>query len=367
MTSIRIRLTAIVAMTLLPLGALCKTATSTATDDAAVDPGDASDCTPLQSGGTKKFPDGGTDYLFKLDDELVEMPVPPTGWTPLDATAEELWRYGFPERPTAVDDLASWRSDWAKYKRPTGTPGMCRSKSTWATLTTDDNVHWGGYLAQPSPGNRFKAISGEFDQPSRLSSSCPNAQQLLWVGLGGHRARSDGTWGLIQMGTQSTPAGSPKLWWENIGIDSDGALIGVPLMEVSGMSVQRGDHVKLSLDYDTSGDRTVFLWTNETTSQSVTVVKTISESRFYDGRDGDWVIERPQISGDGSLARLQNFGSVEWTYARAQNQLDHWNYIAETEDQVKVRMRDGSGTVLATTGATSGPSGGTFTTTWQHC
>lgn len=345
--------------------ALCAAHASQADDSSAsavVDSGDASQCKQLPSRGTKPLPGGGTDYLFELDGGTVEIPVPPAGWTPLTATAQELASYGIPERPTTEAALAAWTDDWADYARPS-TPGICVSKSTYATLTSTNEPNWAGYVAEPSPGNRYHAISGEFDQPARLTTSCSAAQQVLWVGLGGY-PRADGSWGLIQMGTRSRPAGSPDLWWEYVGQDAQGNPTGIPLVEVTGIAIQRGDHVKLSLDYDTNGDRTVFTWRNETDNTTLVVIKTIAQGTYYDGRFGDWIIERPFVGG--SYTPLQNFGNVNWTYAKVQNQLNHWNYIAETEDQRRVAMRE-SGITFATTGSLSGPSGGTFTSDWNRC
>lgn len=57
---------------------------------------------------------GATAYTEYLDGNQFIQVVPPPGWTPLNASADELDAYGFPPRPTDAAGLADWNDTWSQ-------------------------------------------------------------------------------------------------------------------------------------------------------------------------------------------------------------------------------------------------------------
>ncbi|HET7736073.1 MAG TPA: G1 family glutamic endopeptidase [Nocardioidaceae bacterium] len=300
------------------------------------------------------------------------MPVPPQGWNPIGADPKEIAQYGFPPKPTTGRDEAAWMDQMSRYKA-TPIPRLCSrpwsgSESVQNVLVTANSASWSGYSGEPIAANNYVAVSGEFDQPGRLGSTCVNPRQATWVGLGGARDRPDGSGGLLQTGTARTATGAPYAWFEWIGHTSDDQSIGVSEQVITSLDVAVGDHIHLSVFYQTSNSQANFIVQNETTGQYQSIIQTFSNNRFYDGRDADFITERPKVGGQ--LAPLQNFGTVTWNSVKAQNQLGDWQFLDALATQVRKHMTaDGSSsaTRLATAGSIGGPSGGAFTTTWNAC
>lgn len=331
---------------------------------------DGDRCVPIPVSSVMKYEDGGLDYQFKTDEGIVHMPVPPAGWSPLTASDADLARYGYPARPAGEDDLSAWNQDWATYKS-TPTPSLCvvpASDPGSVFNSTDYSRNWGGYISEAASGNHYVAASGEYDQPAHLSTPCAGNKQSEWVGLGGYQRRSDNSAGLIQVGTGINTSG-PYAWYEWVGLDSSGNSIGIPQHEITSLNINAGDHIHVSVFYATSNDQADFIVQNETTGTSQSVLKTVNQSAFFDGRDGDFIIERPTSSTTGILP-MQNFGHIDWNAAKVENQTGDWVFLANTHDQIKSVMTSNglsSGTTFVSTGSIGGSSGGSFTSTYQAC
>jgi hypothetical protein len=319
--------------------------------------------------------DGGEIYTYPTPIGTVTEPVPPAGFQPLQATDEQLALYGFPARPTDPDALAAWTSLLSAYQT-SSPPSQCWNLNAPVAdfkqssdgiqplvVAYDTSPNWGGYVAEPSSSNLFKGVAGEYHQPPRKSTSCTNARQSEWVGLGGYGTFSNGGFGLIQDGTEFDTSGSPYGFYEWIGSNSaGGATTGVAAQHFS-IGVGVGDHIYVSTTYAPSTGIATFYIENQTTgTQQTFKAKT---AQWYDGSTTDWIVERPGPFG-GQPGHLQNFNSVSWTGAEAFNTANDWVYLDSTHEQINITMKQ-NGTTFAQTGGVGGANGGAFTTTWEHC
>lgn len=85
------------------------------------------------------------------------VPVPPSTFDPLSATASELEGYGFPPRPSDASALADWTSEMQSWK-PTPDHGLCQMPAplgSGAQVSTDASSSWAhvgsswsGYVAK---------------------------------------------------------------------------------------------------------------------------------------------------------------------------------------------------------------------------
>lgn len=254
---------------------------------------------------------------------LTQAPVPPAGFRPEAATPEALTRYGFPARPENAEDVAAWESDMRTYKS-TPLPELCDSAEITGDLMQpgpDDGItprpipgvvnrtsaNWAGWEARAASGNRFVAVSGEYNIAARQADTCTNSRLSNWVGIGGADLRDDGSAGLLQTGTAFATSGGPYAWWEYIGVDDHGNDIGVVEQRITSLDVVAGDHIHTSVFYQTSNDQANFIVQDETTGQSQSIKRTIG-ARFYQGGQAEFVTERPTVND--SLSPL--LAGVSW-------------------------------------------------------
>ena len=103
--------------------------------------------------------------------------APPAGFNPLTASGSDLEKYGFPQRPTDPNALASWTKamESAKhYVAPVQIP---------STFAHGDYTNWAGYEVDGSNNNNdtFYYTSSNWVQPAYSGTSDPS----FWVGQGG--------------------------------------------------------------------------------------------------------------------------------------------------------------------------------------
>lgn len=313
---------------------------------------------------------GGEAYTYASstgDGGSVTFPVPPTGFSPVDASDADLALYGFPPRPTDPDALATWTKVMATYKT-TVTPDLCWDSTSPTPSTVPalnaTSSNWSGHLDLPSSGNSFVGASGQFRQPERLTESCSNTYESTWVGIGGDSARSDGSWGLLQDGTEYEPSGAPYAWFEWWGKDPDGTLTGKKYPFA--ITVTPGDLMWFETYYDQSSGETYFYAIDETTGEAQTGYAPNSQA-WYDGRTSEWIAERPSYkSGNNEIPYdLQNFGEIDWTVGEYTLQNNATLKIAQAATRRNLTMMNGADE-LATATTLQG-SGGQFESNFHHC
>ena len=110
--------------------------------------------------------------------------IAPDGFNPLTANAEDLNKYGFPQKPTDPEKLKKWTyaMQHAKhYVKPDQSP------SQWTNGTAYNN-HWAGYVIKASDNivngmtPKYTEAQGSWVQPTYTGSSVP----AFWVGMGGY-------------------------------------------------------------------------------------------------------------------------------------------------------------------------------------
>ena len=128
------------------------------------------------------LPDGGTEYSYWVPADpssVVNVPIPPAGFTPVDASAAQLAEYGFPVRPTDSTALATWTQEMSTYQtRLVPDPTLDFSSPIDGfdhEPPPADYANWGGYISKLLPGEladpHFVGVTGEFAVPT-TNNSC---------------------------------------------------------------------------------------------------------------------------------------------------------------------------------------------------
>jgi len=317
---------------------------------AAAAPGNpcASGETWLQPTTVENLPDGGHLDDYWINGALNQVPVPPPGFKPSVASTELLARYGFPERPSDVGAFKLWNEEMSVW-HPTQDLGLCETNMKATILTSPV---WAGFDAGWS-SNLFIAVQGDFKQPTRGSTSCSNAQEVSWVGLGG----TSSTLPLIQAGSGMDAGGGYYAWYEYLKPGG-----GINLTKMPSVTVHPGDSMHSYVVHQTSGlGQTTFYVQDGTTGTSQSVIVNL-DSTYYDGTTAEWIDERPTASG-GSPLPLANFGTVNWTNVQAQKSTGTWYNLGSLLYN-EIDMYAG-GVYLAYPQPPSGSN--TFTDNWYRC
>jgi hypothetical protein len=278
----------------------------------------------------------------------------------------------------------------------TASPGLCPPSGSTSDLSSDEQpepvdadppsknplphrnlLNWSGWEAYPASGNTYVAISGEFDQAARGDDSCQNDVQTTWIGIGGSKKRSDGSRGLLQLGTEVPTSGAKFAWWEYVGQTStaDGNRkigvdpVAIPTSGSGSFAVHAGDHLHLSMFYQSSTQMVNFVYQNETTGAFLPLNFKV-DSKFYEPNSGEFITERKTVNSE--LAPLNNFKTISWNSAKVENDDGNWVYLASTHSQMKDILVGQNRVTLdyytmAKPGAIGGTSGGAFDDTFVRC
>jgi hypothetical protein len=220
--------------------------------------------------------------------------------------------------PTASQPLAVQQTEpiqWAAQFGPIS-----------VTSGTLDAHNWSGHFFT---GPTFSAVSGQWVVPT-VQSSATNAYSATWLGVDGVNNTS-----LIQAGTaQDTSNGATTYddWYEIL-----------PANETVIASVAPGDHILASINQDSPGTWTIAI-------TDITSGQTLSQEFPYSGpgTSAEWIEEAPAV--DGQPSNLPNLGTVQFT-GMAFSSSNPSSLVNTT-----VNMIDGSGNVIASTGAVTNNS-----------
>jgi hypothetical protein len=240
------------------------------------------------------------EYVYNLNGSEIDQIVPPSGWSPLTATAQQLQTYGFPAKPTDATTLASWNAAMASYKSsPVG--GFCNTNKKYALVSTLRNDAWTGAVALNNAKNQnlFDEASASWHQAG-LNKVCGiEASYATWVGLGGDDSSLTGTGGqdgLIQDGTDvdynasnSHPA-TLYAWWETLNNTYGNAAIA---FWGSYGHIHPGDNIYDWVHY--SGGKVSFLVMDLTDGQNwsatLSSLRAVPMSELYNGHTADYITE----------------------------------------------------------------------------
>lgn len=238
--------------------------------------------------------DGWTRYTYATPNNPTWTVLPPAGFDPVTAPADELATYGIPPKPPATDPtgLSQWTAAVSRmsWVTPPARLVAIANATFGPPLSTSDDV-WAGYLDY-EPSSYFHYTYMQFVQPSELASRCdPNDAAGIWTGLGGwdnNDFGQDGTY----MGA-GLPLGQYQAWYET----DLGPIYGINLFATPGWNfLLQTSYVNGSYRYN---------FYNSYTGQNA--VYYVGDSRFY-GDAADYIIERPTVNGNPT--NLSNFGTL---------------------------------------------------------
>jgi hypothetical protein len=179
-----------------------------------VDDGSRAACgitkSPLQQ--IISLPDGGKEYVYSVRGTKTVMLLPPTGFDPLQATPEQLQKYGYPGRPNSSDAFAAWQKMMSN-NHPVPAPRFLASVPFKRQPTVSGTYYlnnWAGYAATTSNPRTYWLAEGYWNEVS-LGSSCSGSTELTWAGVGGlidTILAQDGT--AVNVGG----LGQHQAWWE---------------------------------------------------------------------------------------------------------------------------------------------------------
>ena len=260
----------LLAVALVPVGAK-----ATTSRDAV---GASTESTPVPGAGTQE----------DMSCETTPYPPAPAGFDPLSATAVELAKFGFPQRP-AGDDTSSAVASWAqmvanaKYQDTLGAPD-CVPTAAPVHFTTYYGGYWAGRVVPASyiGASSFTWAESEWTVPilnrgnpdySECDANAVPPSAGAWVGIG--------IYNIIQSGSVSCQESPPvyKMWNEDYPQPP----------HFVGPAISAGDLVSVEVTY-VGGDECDFFETNETTGHYMNPANTNCVN--HAGNYADFILER---------------------------------------------------------------------------
>jgi hypothetical protein len=253
-------------------------------------------------------------------------PEPPSGFDPVTARAEDLHRFGFPPRPSFMNNQAGYAA-WKHLVtrnvqritpvlrktnvrhlpsiRSTGPGDGARVQMNGIRATNAYSQNWAGIVDSGSIGG-FSASSiftlwGEFNEPiaQQAFGTCSGTvYSAIWIGIDGYGSTTD----VLQAGGEADALCSGGrtyptyyLWFEWYPADG---------YTITNLPVSPGDDVSLQLVADSPTTASLYI-TNETTNNFVSLSFSAPGGTQLTGNSAEWVIERPEIGK--SLGTLTNY------------------------------------------------------------
>ena len=273
--------------------------------------------------------------------EVHTFPLPPNGFSPIDATDRDLSRYGFPRRPDPVKEphaSAMWVENFRRYHEFTHLlpefeehtdrvhgPNRRTVEGSQAELNATSS-NWSGEVAFVGGGDKFVWIVGAWTVPHVYTTPGAVGTEYCsaWLGLDG-----DGSNDVMQAGTEMDTDGSCYAWWEwypNYEI------------RIPNFPVAFGDAISLVLC--NTGASSAWMSIGNLTSKHYTSFSFSAPSgTTLVGNCAEAVLERPTVGG--SLAALPRYGLIEFNDVTAYSQQGSWPIAAGTP----VSMVDGANVV----------------------
>jgi len=277
---------------------------------------------------------------------------PPEGFSAIDASDEELARYGFPPRPDAQakpQAYASWQRAMlaskvrlvpelemtAMFAGPNRKqPAQNADASTGTSSNWSGSVDFSGAKSYNSTTS-FYYIVGEYVVPvaRQAYGACTGAwdYSVQWVGIDG-----DGSSDVLQAGTEadaycsgnstSTYYSAWYEWFPN------------SWTRISNFAVVPGDDLFVEV-WHTSATQGYAYIVNYNTDQAVEIGFTAPSGTRLIGNSAEWVVERPGVGG--GLATLTNYISDYFSdcYAETEN---YTQYVPGSAGALQLTMLDNS-------------------------
>lgn len=251
--------------------------------------------------------------------------LPPAGFDPLHASADDLKRYGYPRRPDPLDEPrahAMWVTAFRRYRNltlivpefqsmPDRYHGPVRrtGKGTEHLLNATSS-NWSGSVAFVGGGDSFVYIVGRWTVPHVYPVPGVAGTQFssAWLGLDGDGGSDD----VMQAGTESDSDGTCRAWFE-WAPDSEHVISNLP--------VAFGDAMFLLL-CNTGPSSAYALFANITSSTGVSFTFTAPMGTTLTGNCAEAIVERPSVGG--TLAELPRYGFVDFNDVAAYSKQATW-------------------------------------------
>ena len=232
----------------------------------------------------------------------------PVGFAATEASADELSRYGYPDRPDRLRQRklyehwermvsqASTRSEplFGVFSGPSIGPNLP------LPLSAGGSSNWSGSVAFPQGDLAFRTVAGRWTVPA-VSQGFGDAASICatWVGIDGwFEADPRNVTRLFQAGTtQRIDEWFAWVQW----------LPNNPVI-IRNLPVSVGEVVFCSLTRFSETEGLVLMRNESRGSEVVFRTTAPSQSKVY-GTTAEWILELP-TSSDGSAVELGNFGSV---------------------------------------------------------
>lgn len=236
-------------------------------------------------------------------------PPPPRGFVPLDASAQELARHGFPARPDSVISARvaqRWVAAFRRYPdfehlspefremEHRHVPNARTEKDSEGAVNAT-SYNWSGSVLFLASGEVFKWISGSWTVPHVYPAPGATGTQYssAWLGIDG-----DGSGDVLQAGTESDTDGSCLAWFEwypNFAI------------AISNLPVAPGDVVSLVLCATSTTEAQMSIG-NITAKKYTSFSFTAPQGTVLAGNCAEAIVEAPTVNGQ--QAQLPLYGEV---------------------------------------------------------
>ena len=255
--------------------------------------------------------------------DIRTFPLPPEGFDPLAATAEELRQHGFPRRPDPQQlphEAAKWVTKFRDYQKFThitpeftelshhrSAPNRRTEKGTEG-MANATSYNWSGSVLFIGGQEHFTWIYGSWTVPHVYPTPGAGGTEygVEWLGIDG-----DGSDDVMQAGTYGDTNGTYYAWFEWFPYS---------WVQISNFPVSPGDVVYLLLCAD--GSNNAMAWMQNLTSRVYTSFAfSAPAGTALVGNCAEAVVERPGING--SLAELPRYGEVFFDDVTAYSNLEN--------------------------------------------
>jgi hypothetical protein len=265
----------------------------------------------------QELPQFVIDALAELRERTTFPPMPPSGFDPLKASAEELRNYGLPvpdDYPTGSPGyIASLRfltgpepgmpvlfapalADLTTFPSSLFTMSLTAPGHPWPAQGSNN---WSGGYVTPRGGDSFTFVEGTWIVPAVAApagGTDPEYQSSTWIGLDGQGAYRDST--LPQIGTAQifntgTGTATYAAWYQWWAKDVSPVIMPVAL------TVNAGDEIYASVTV-LNPTKVCFRIRNFTTASPVLIFYASAPTLcVISGATAEWIMERPtHLGGD---------------------------------------------------------------------
>ncbi|MDI5966253.1 G1 family endopeptidase [Streptomyces sp. SL13] len=218
----------------------------------------------------------------------------------------------------------------------TGNEGHRVLGMSHGTKNADESTNWSGYGADTGT---YTSVSSSWTQPT-ITCTSKTSYSSYWVGLDGFSNSA-----LEQTGTEADCISGKAVygaWWEVLPASESA---------YSGVTVKGGDKLSASVTYNGSSN---FTMTLTDSTQNWTKTTTHKGSSGFQNTSAEVIAEATSVGG--SVANLSNFGTVNFTGAKANG-----SALTSSADEITM-VGSSTGNVIAQPSAISG---GNFSVTWK--